>query len=140
MRIGGFVRKLTPSGAVIGPVMEVVGIYKGNVKKIIVKRPESEKCEEWVDGSYKTIPYVTLPIGKKDMDRICKGSYLGAFAHKCCPKYDKLFHRPEFQIVKFINYMDDRVAVRKVLGLKRVVKLNGTSKPDIKIRIEYDHV
>ena len=116
---GDVVRRVLPSGIMVGSSMVVIANVKG--KCTAVRDVSTGKCYIYNSSSLGMVGKTTkILVGESDMNKINITKGVGAFYHCISPIYDKLYANP----TKFVCF----VSIQKNCTVRRTFHLGKVSR------------
>ena len=116
---GDVVRRVLPSGAMVGGLMIVVAGARG--KCTAVRDVSTGKCYIYKSSGLEMVGKTTrIMISESDMNKIDAMKGIGSFYHIVSPVYDKLYANPS----RFVCF----VSVQKNYTVRRIFHLGKVSR------------
>ena len=116
---GDVVRRVLPSGAMVGGLMIVIAGAKG--KCTAVRDVSTGKCYIYKSSSLGMVGKTTrIMISESDMNKIEAMKGIGSFYHIVSPVYDKLYANP----TRFVCF----VSIQKNYTVRRTFHLGKVSR------------
>ena len=116
---GDVVRRVLPSGAMVGGLMIVIAGAKG--KCTAVRDVSTGKCYIYKSSGLETVGKTTrIMISESDMNKIEAMKGIGSFYHIVSPVYDKLYANP----TRFVCF----VSIQKNYTVRRTFHLGKVSR------------
>ena len=117
---GDVVRRVLPSGAMVGGLMIVVAGARG--KCTAVRDVSTGKCYIYKSSGLEMVGKTTrIMISESDMNKIDAMKGIGSFYHIVSPVYDKLYANPT-RFVCFVS-IQKNYTVRKTFHLGKVSRV-----------------
>ena len=116
---GDVVRRVLPSGAMVGGLMIVIAGARG--KCTAIRDVSTGKCYIYKSSSLEMIGKTTrIMISESDMNKIEAMKGIGSFYHIVSPVYDKLYANP----TRFVCF----VSIQKNYTVRRTFHLGKVSR------------
>ena len=116
---GDVVRRVLPSGAMVGGLMIVIAGARG--KCTAVRDVSTGKCYIYKSSGLEMVEKTTrIMISESDMNKINTMKGIGSFCHIVSPVYDKLYANP----TKFVCF----VSIQKNCTVRRTFHLGKVSR------------
>ena len=116
---GDVVRRVLPSGAIVGGLMIVISGARG--KCTAVRDVSTGKCYIYKSSSLGMVGKTTrIMISESDMNKINAMKGIGSFYHIISPVYDKLYANP----TRFVCF----VSIQKNYTVRRTFHLGKVSR------------